>query len=162
VYNTGSLSPYGNHIPALEPNNTFSKMLLWGTNAAWLLLIIASNPERSLFASIFLMHLYTKLRQAIGLKSPIIDGLGILGTKVSIVALDSLRSFPDWKKDFIASIKFLPTTNQALWKNSTRNPSGPRALELLTEKIENGSLDLLISDFFSHASARNYDCCSKW
>jgi len=65
------------------------------------------------------MHLYITLQQAIGLKSPMTDALGFLGTKDKLVALISLSSKPVLKKSLIAVTTSFPTTDQEDLKNST-------------------------------------------
>jgi hypothetical protein len=49
------------------------------------------------------------LQQAIGLKSPIAEGLIFLGTRVRIVALTSFNSKPELKKSLMAATTSLPT-----------------------------------------------------
>jgi hypothetical protein len=45
--------------------------------------------------------LYTTLQQAIGLKSPMAEGLVFLGTKVRIVAFTSFGKEPEEKKKLL-------------------------------------------------------------
>jgi hypothetical protein len=75
-------------------------MFLPGMKADWVLLTIESTIGSILFERILVMHLYTTLQQAIGLKSPITVTFGFFGTKVKIVAFTSFRSIPVSKKTF--------------------------------------------------------------
>ena len=89
---------------------------------------------QSLLARTLVMHLYTTLQQEIGLKSDTVDGFGIFGTRVISVEFTLVRSFPDLKKDVMASTKSDFKICHACFKNSIVKPSGPGALSLPVEK----------------------------
>lgn len=57
-----------------------------------------------LLANILAMHLYMELQQEIGLKSPTLEGLRILGTRATSVEFALLRSWPDLKKVLTATV----------------------------------------------------------
>ena len=58
-----------------------------------------------------------KLQQEMGLKSPILEELGTLGTREIAVVLVSLSKDPDLNKDLMAETSSLPTIDQAFLKN---------------------------------------------
>ena len=63
-----------------------------------------------------------------GLKSPTLEGLGILGTKAMIVEFALVNSFPYLKKDLMADVTSCPTIDQDFLKKPALYPSGPGAL----------------------------------
>ncbi|KAJ0436322.1 hypothetical protein HanIR_Chr15g0728571 [Helianthus annuus] len=78
-------------------------------------------------ARILLIHLYTTLQHAIGLKSETFRGVSSFGTRAITVALTSLSNLPLWKKSLIALHTSGPTIFQAALKNFEEKPSGPGA-----------------------------------
>ena len=70
------------------------------------------------------------LQHEIGLKSPILEGLGTLGIRAMRVVLDTLSNSPCWKNTLIAAKMERPVMSQESLKKKELNPSGPGALLL--------------------------------
>ena len=74
------------------------------------------------------------LRHEIGLKSEGREAFIFFGIKTRFAEFHCLRSFPERKNSFIASVTSVPMTDQEAVKNSAEYPSGPPVLFLGREK----------------------------